>query len=175
MKLYLFLLIIFSSSFLSAMEREPVRAAVIAHLVDCYGNDDLQAVPAPENAYGVMDQWCTGQQTSARVRLWLASKDPVEARTVEHMSLVDLLHIAGNCSSPVPVSIAAELNNERRVIWEHAASRIAQAQKARQPREVVLVMGDDQPAGGERDEEESGCCSCGSFKEFLACVKKKDQ
>jgi hypothetical protein len=175
MKHYLFLLIILSSSFLGAMEREPVRTAVVAHLVDCYGSDDIQDIPAPENAYGEMDQWCTGKQTSARVCLWLASKDPVEARAVQHMSLVDLLHIAGNCSSPVPVSIAEELNNERRVILEQTLSRLAQAQQTRQAKEVVLVMGDDQAADTQFEQEEAGCCSCICFKEFIACVKKKDQ
>ena len=174
MKYYLLLLIIFSSYFLSAMEREPLRSAVIAHLVERYGNDDLQAAPAPEDAYGVMDQWCTGRQPSLRVRLWFASKDSIEVRTAQHLSLVDLLHISGNCS-PVPVSIVEELNNERRAIWEQAASRIAQAQQARQTREVTLTMDYGPPADEQLEEGEFGTCSCGCFKEFLACVKKKDQ
>ncbi len=175
MKYYLFLLTIFSHSFLGAMEREPVRSAVIAHLIERYGSNDLQAAPAPEDAYGVMDQWCTGRQPSVRVRLWFSSTDPVEARTAQYLSLVDLLHIEHNLSNSVPVSITEELNNERRAILEQASSRLAQVQKARQAKETVLVMDDVQPADTQFEQEESGCC-CGCFKEFLAsCVKKKDQ
>jgi len=170
MKYYLFLLTIFSHSFLGAMEREPVRSALVTHLKTHYGSDDLQAAPAPEDAYGVMDQWCTGKQPSVRVRLWFSSTDPVEARTAQYLSLVDLLHIEHNSSNSVPVSITEEMNNERRAIFAQFVSHV---QKARQAQEVVLAMDDVQPADTQFEQEESGCCGC--FKEFLACVKKKDQ